>query len=329
MIKKRGGVWYSNFYVELPNGEQKRVRQSLKTADRALALVKAQELHSRMMRSGMAHKMTFGEAVERAWDNRWSHLPSARTMRTNINTVLSLVGDETYVEAIDNAEILRVRDLLLKECGQATVNRKMSAFRVVMEMCAKDWRVIDTLPAFPRTLRESSGRKRIVSPQEFQQLLNFTPSYRPELRTFWLFLLDTGCRRGEALQLTWADITWKYQEVQLRETKNGEPRTVPLSDRVTNNLRRLQPLFPRKPFDFTAATVRYAWTNARRAMGLEGDPEFVTHALRHTCATDLLEAGVDIIHVQGWLGHKTIEMTARYAKSRSGHLRQIRDRLGK
>ena len=50
-----------------------------------------------------------------------------------------------------------------------------------------------------------------------------------------------------------------------------------------------------------------------KAFGLLTDPQFVIHALRHTCATRLMAAGVDVVTVQHWLGHKDISTTMRYA----------------
>lgn len=48
-------------------------------------------------------------------------------------------------------------------------------------------------------------------------------------------------------------------------------------------------------------------------MRLETDSEFVIHALRHTCASRLVNAGVDLYVVKEWLGHSSIQMTEKYA----------------
>ena len=47
-------------------------------------------------------------------------------------------------------------------------------------------------------------------------------------------------------------------------------------------------------------------------MGLARDPFFVIHSLRHTCASRLARAGVPIVVVKEWLGHKDIQTTLRY-----------------
>ena len=47
--------------------------------------------------------------------------------------------------------------------------------------------------------------------------------------------------------------------------------------------------------------------------GFAGDKDLVPHALRHTCASRLVQGGIDIRRVQMWLGHQTLQMTMRYA----------------
>jgi site-specific recombinase XerD len=51
----------------------------------------------------------------------------------------------------------------------------------------------------------------------------------------------------------------------------------------------------------------------RAEMHLERDEEFVMHALRHTCASRLVNAGIDLYVVKEWLGHSSIQITERYA----------------
>jgi site-specific recombinase XerD len=48
-------------------------------------------------------------------------------------------------------------------------------------------------------------------------------------------------------------------------------------------------------------------------MKLEMDSEFVIHSLRHTCASRLVIAGIDLYVVKEWLGHSSIQITERYA----------------
>ena len=56
----------------------------------------------------------------------------------------------------------------------------------------------------------------------------------------------------------------------------------------------------------------YVWARMRDELGLQDDTDFVIHCLRHTCATRLLIAGVDVYRVMKWMGHKNIKTTLRY-----------------
>ena len=68
-----------------------------------------------------------------------------------------------------------------------------------------------------------------------------------------------------------------------------------------------------RPFTLSIDQAEKAWNWVRFKMGLMNDSEFLLHALRHTCATRLLNLGVDIYVVKEWLGHSSITITERYA----------------
>ena len=58
--------------------------------------------------------------------------------------------------------------------------------------------------------------------------------------------------------------------------------------------------------------VSTAWNWARKKMGLEQDEQFVPHALRHTCASRMVNKGVDPVTVMTWMGHADISTTMIY-----------------
>ena len=58
---------------------------------------------------------------------------------------------------------------------------------------------------------------------------------------------------------------------------------------------------------------RAIWNDAKAEIGLGSDPQVVPHILRHTCASRLVQGGIDLRRVQTWLGHQTLHMTMRYA----------------
>ena len=102
--------------------------------------------------------------------------------------------------------------------------------------------------------------------------------------------------------------------VDLRRTKNGVPRTVPLTARAHKAWQALSVEDEHFPLSrFTEGVIRSNWKYVRDALN-ETDPEFVFYLTRHTCASRLVQKDVQLYVVKEWLGHKTFEMTMRYAK---------------
>jgi integrase len=63
----------------------------------------------------------------------------------------------------------------------------------------------------------------------------------------------------------------------------------------------------------TQPQFRAVWNSAKDEVGLGSDPQVVPHILRHTCASRLVQGGIDMRRIQMWLGHQTLQMTMRYA----------------
>lgn len=93
-----------------------------------------------------------------------------------------------------------------------------------------------------------------------------------------------------------------------------------MTKRVKSILQARQGEGRHKPFTITKYQADKCWAWVRKQMGLEGDSDYVIHACRHTCASKLVNAGVDLYVVKEWLGHSTIKITERYAHLDPGKL---------
>jgi integrase len=145
-----------------------------------------------------------------------------------------------------------------------------------------------------------------------------------------ILALSTGARKGELVTLTWPQVDLGRALVTLHETKNGEPRSIPLTGPAVDVIRahakvvRLTPLvFPRqdgrRPVD-----IRYAWYQALRQAGID---QFRFHDLRHSAASYLAMNGASLVEIADVLGHKTLAMVQRYAHLSEGHTRGVLDRM--
>jgi|UPI00047E61B9 integrase len=99
--------------------------------------------------------------------------------------------------------------------------------------------------------------------------------------------------------------------IHLSGTKNGTARDIPMSSQVRAALKELGPGKPHERA-FKNSAPHDWWDDARKRAKLD---EYVWHCNRHTFCTVLTEQGVPLKVIQKLAGHKTIAMTARYAKA--------------
>src|SRR3546814_1442512 len=74
--------------------------------------------------------------------------------------------------------------------------------------------------------------------------------------------------------------------------------------------------------------LRSWWDRTKKRMGLEDDQDFVFHTCRHTRATRMVDAGINIFVIKEWMGHKRIETTLRYAHVKQQNLEDALDQVG-
>ncbi len=172
----------------------------------------------------------------------------------------------------------------------------------------------------PRTLPS------VLAPEEVVRLFNAAPAGRQRLRLQVLYAC--GLRLNEFLHLRPTDVDSARMVVIVRQGKGQKDRLVPLSPRLLQELRDYwrmhRPpvwLFPGECADGTLCPVtvqRQCQVAAQRA-GLT--KRCTPHTLRHSYATHLLEAGVDLITLQAILGHHDLRTTAHYVHVDARRLR--------
>ena len=146
---------------------------------------------------------------------------------------------------------------------------------------------------------------------------------KPRDRALFLLLLRTGMRIGELLALRVSDVNLREQKVMIYiGEKNYRGRVVYFSDDARDalnawlTLRDLQKDFvfygrTRHSLSYAAARKRFNKYLDKAGLSHKG---YTLHQLRHTFATELLNAGMRIECLQTLLGHSDLEMTKRYAR---------------
>jgi integrase/recombinase XerD len=162
---------------------------------------------------------------------------------------------------------------------------------------------------------------RAMNPADVRKLLSVIDD--PRDRALILLLLRTGIRIGEALGLTLNDLDIRDRKVHLFEgEKNSMGRVVYLSDDALFAIKLwLRRRDKKKEFVFYGQGNRclcYSAGQSRfvkylKKAGLE-QKGYTVHCLRHTFASELLNAGMRLECLQQLLGHQDIEVTRRYAR---------------
>jgi integrase len=169
-----------------------------------------------------------------------------------------------------------------------------------------------------RADRASANKWRAERGYALHPDLSNTP-FADYLKPVVLLSLNTGLRRGEVFGLRWEDIDFAQRllTVTAATAKSGKTRHVPLNDEAFRVLKGWQKQTQKlsglvfegktgKPFH----DVRTAWKNTLKEAGVK---DFRWHDLRHTFASNLTMAGVDLNTVRELLGHSDYKMTLRYA----------------
>ena len=170
-------------------------------------------------------------------------------------------------------------------------------------------------------LRVPERLPRAMDPDHVRRFLSVIDE--PRDRAMVLVLLRTGMRIGELLNTSVADIHIREQTITIFEgRKNRRGRVVYLSPDALSALKRwLKRRDSKAAFVFHAQNrTRMSYTTARmmfekylKTAGLLGKG-YSLHCLRHTFASELLNAGMRLEHLQELLGHDSIEVTRRYGR---------------
>lgn len=213
----------------------------------------------------------------------------------------------------------------------ATINRELATLKKAFNLARREWEWCNDNPVCRVSMeQEHNMRDRWLTVDEETRLFH---SATPWLRELMVFALHTGMRQGEILSLTWAGVDLFRRTVTVIKSKNGERRTIPLNqtalDVVTHK-------YGSRSGDTglvfaSEAQTRLNASNISRSLHSALDKATMTdfhfHDLRHTCATRMVQAGVDLYKVQRLLGHKSPIMTQRYAHHYPESLRDGVDAL--
>ncbi len=324
--------WFAQYYGG--DGRQHRVSTGTPVKQKALAFLRKQMADRDRGLSPItdARKITYGDLR--------AGLLASYIERGNRSLVTRADGEDTiaglpqldaffrfdpknpgpsviHITVNTGREFVKARQSEDPPAGAAVINRSLACLRRMLRIAYEDGK-IQTVPVI-RLLKEPPARKGFLELKKFETLSSLLPTH---LRPLVTLLYYDGVRLGEALQVEWPQVDLARRILRLHETKNDEPRIVPLPSVLVNMLRGVEPKVGRV---FDGTNLRKEWVTACAACGLgrkievEGkkyDPRYeglIVHDLRRSAVRNLVNAGVPETVAMKISGHKTRSVFDRYA----------------
>jgi integrase/recombinase XerD len=251
---------------------------------------------------------------------------SPRTLETYVACVAKFARHFNRSPELLGAEEIRAFQLHLLEqkVSWCQFNQIVSALRFLYGVTLGQSEQIPMIPYGKKPKRLPC----VLSPEEVLRLLEATP---PGLyRTLFETTYACGLRLSEVIHLQVTDVDGARRVLHVRAGKGDKERLLPLSERLLDRLQmykrysRPSPwLFPRKSGDQPIHENSVQKLCQRLVQEAEITKPASFHTLRHSFATHMLEAGVDVRTLQRLLGHSSLSTTAHYLHVTNTHLQRL------
>jgi integrase len=287
-------------------------------------------------------KLNVAEAIARYLDqvSVTKRPNSERRDKDSAKAIMNGFGCEISLSEITPQRLAAYRDIRMTKVSPSTIQKEFALLSHMFNVARREWGLPVTNPVLEVTRPKiRNNRTRFLTKEEAQRLLDTAKSSKnKKLYPYLLLMMHTGMRPSEAAGLTWGDVDLDARLIRLSITKT-DMRYVPLTEIAENVLRSIRPLnfkidihvfLPEDSIKSVRIKTtpclhfKRAFENTRAKAGLE---DVHLHDLRHTAASHLLMAGVDLRTLAEILGHKTLQMVHRYTHLLNDHKLKAVDRI--
>jgi integrase len=238
---------------------------------------------------------------------------SGQTLRREQDAFKALVAGlgDIKISVLTPAKVELYKAARLKTVSANTVNIEIRILNTSLRQAfSLGWVESKPQHQFKQIRISDSSPPDWLSEDEIKHLLSTEDR---DFRNFLAFLLLTGCRRNEALGMTWEDVDTAQHQIVIRGEigKMGKRRTLPIHETLDAFLQRMPgdhvgPMFSSfHPNQITMKFRRWA-----RQLGMRKSVSL--HTLRSTFACHLIRKGVNIYDVSKLLGHSSVRVTEKH-----------------
>lgn len=319
--KPDSGIWWIR-YTDSTGKQRKELAGTRSNAQTLLAKRKTEVLQRKKLpelgRNNLKFDVLCADALEYSQDH---HDPKVTyDFNLKIQRILPDFGTHT-VESITKQHIDRwlSGQATEHEWKASTRNRWQAAFSLIFRLGIEHEKIERNPAAGIRRIKENNARTRYLSDKEEVTLRSVILKRFPAFIHQLDLSLYTGMRAGEQFSLRWSQIDFKRRILTLPKTKNGTVRHIPLNATAIAALSglKISPapnpddlVFPSARQETGLKSARGWFVSALEDANIKG---YTWHCNRHTFASRLAMAGVDIRTIGELLGHKSLAMTMRYS----------------
>jgi integrase len=319
------------YYIIYPGPQRKRIWERVGWASQGCTAAYAQQVRAGRIAQRQNHSpdlnpaqaLTFAQAWEIAWERHLSSLRHARY--TELGRYKMYLEPALGALPLDSITSLQIEDirrqLVHKGLAPSTIKAVIGLAGKVYSLMSR-WGLYQGLsPAKSiRVKVPDNKRHRFLSPEQTRGLLTALASVDDVTWQVSMLSLYTGMRAGEIMALKGQDIDLILGMARIKNTKTGQDRTVFLHKDLIEMLSRMDVSPGRPLFNAGKHARRVSRIFAQVVKALELNDgcadrrdRIVFHSLRHTFASLMVMQGKDIYLVSTLLGHKSVQMTRRYA----------------
>ena len=264
-------------------------------------------------------RITLGELITRYRDEITPTKKGAKEEKYKLNFILRNKIVKCRVLSLKTKQILEFKNDIKETRAASTVNKYIHYIYTIWETARVQWDI--ALPSrnpvsLVKKEKVTDKIDRILTPEEYQDLLvacsKSNLAFLPEIVEFAYI---TAMRFGEITKLETKDINFEKSTALLLDTKNGESRLVPLTDRALEICNKFR--FREKLFDINRDKFRHYFEQACHRAKVK---KFRFHDLRACAITNLFLNGWSIAEVSVVSGHKTWSELKRYTRIKASDL---------
>jgi integrase len=267
----------------------------------------------------MLSSVTYGDILHRYGEEV---TPQKRSAATELQRIRQLQADPLSILPLANLDgnaVAAYRDRRLLKVKSGTVRRELAIISHTLEIARKEWGF--RLPSNPvKDIRQPAigrGRNRRLEAGEWKRLVAASAACRNNrLLPFIRLAVETAMRRSELIALRWDHVDLCRATLHIPVTKNGNSRTIPLTDEARAILLSLKGS-EGSIFGMTTNAFKLAWTRIVQRSGLL-DLHF--HDLRHEAISRFAEMGLSTMELAVISGHRDLRMLQRYTHLRPSDL---------